>query len=148
MWTRVRDIERMFNTIDLLQNRMNRLYSEYGRMRAIPSTWGVAQSGPSTNLYDCGDHLEMKVEVPGIAREDLSIKVQGNYLEIGGSRKSTVPEGYSAQRMERGATVFTRSFTLPAEVNTAKVEALLANGILRLILPKAETAKPKQIAIQ
>lgn len=147
MWTRLRDIERMFNTFDLLQNRMNRLYSDYGRMRT-PSTWGVAQIGPNTNLYDCGDHLEMTVEVPGIAREDLSIKIQGNYLEIGGSRKSAVPEGYSAQRVERGSTEFTRSFTLSTEVDTQKVEAKLANGILRLILPKAETAKPKQINIQ
>lgn len=148
MWTRVRDIERMFNTVDLLQNRMNRLFSEYGRMRTIPSVWGVTQSGPHTNLYDCGDHLEMKVEVPGIAREGLSIKVQGNYLEIGGSRKSTVPEGFTAQRMERGETVFTRSFTLPTEVDTSKVEAHLTNGILSLVLPKAEAAKAKQINIQ
>lgn len=148
MWTRLRDIERMFNTIDLLQNRMNRLHADYGRLRTFPTVWGVTQSGPSTNLYDCGDHLEMKVEVPGIAKEDLSIKVQGNYLEIGGSRKANVPEGYTAQRRERGATAFTRSFTLPMDVDTAKVEAQLANGILQLVLPKTEKAKPKQINIQ
>lgn len=148
MWTRLRDIERMFNTIDLLQNRMNRLLSDYGRTGAFPSAWGVTQAGPYTNLYDCGDHLEMQVEVPGIAREDLSIKVHGNYLEIGGSRKSAAPEGYTPQRVERGAINFTRSFTLPAEVNTAKAEAQLKNGILRLVLPKAEAAKPKQITIQ
>jgi HSP20 family protein len=138
----------MFNTIDLLQNRMNRLFSDYGRTGAFPSSWGVTQTGPYVNLYDCGDHLEMKVEIPGIAKEDLSIKVQGNYLEIGGSRKSAVPEGYTAQRVERGTIEFTRSFTLPVEVNAGKVEAQLSNGILCLSLPKAEAAKPKRITIQ
>ncbi len=148
MWTRLRDFERMFNTIDLLQNRMNRMFSDYGRVGALPASCGVTQPGPYANLYDCGDHLEMKVEVPGIAKEDLSIKVQGNYLEIGGTRKSAVPEGYTAQRVERGSVEFTRSFTLPVEVNAGKVEAKLCNGILCLVLPKAETAKPKRIAIQ
>ena len=84
MWTRMNDLERMFNAMDLLQNRVSRLYPEYGRQRAIPS-WEIAQGGPRTNLYDVGDHLEMKVEVPGLTKDDLSVKVQGNYLEISGS---------------------------------------------------------------
>lgn len=147
MWTRLGDIERIFNSIDMLQNRMNRMHAEFGRGR-IPSVWGARESGPSANLYDCGDHLEMRVEVPGIAKENLSIKIQGNYLEIGGSRKANVPEGYTAHRRERGSTEFTRSFTLPVEINADRVEARLANGILHLVLPKTETAKPRQISIQ
>ncbi|HCP14231.1 MAG TPA: heat-shock protein Hsp20 [Peptococcaceae bacterium] len=147
MWTRWSDIDRMFNAMDLLQNRMNRLYPEYGRTWTLP-TWNVAQSGPRTNLYDAGDHLEMQVEVPGIAKEDLNVKIQGNYLEISGSRKSDTPEGYSAHRVERGTATFTRSFTLPADVDTAKVEARLTNGVLTLTLPKSEAAKPKQITIK
>ena len=146
MWTRWNDIDRMFNAMDLLYNRINRLYPEYGRTWSWPA-WNVEQSGPRTNLYDAGDHLEMQVEVPGIAKEDLNIKVQGNYLEISGSRKADTPEGYSAHRVERGTTNFTRRFTLPSDVDTAKVEAQLTNGVLTLTLPKSEAAKPKQIAI-
>jgi HSP20 family protein len=59
-----------------------------------------------------------------------------------------VPEGYTAHRRERGSTEFTRSFTLPVEINADRVEARLANGILHLVLPKTETAKPRQISIQ
>jgi HSP20 family protein len=146
MWTRWSDIDRMFNAMDLFQNRMNRLFPEYGRSWTIPAL-DVTRSGPRTNLYDVGDHLEMKVEVPGTAKDDLSIKVQGNYLEISGSRKSDAPEGYSSHRVERGSTGFTRSFTLPSDVDTGKVEAQLANGVLTLTLPKLEAAKPKQITI-
>lgn len=140
MWTRWNEIERMFNT-------MNRLFPEYGRSWTLPA-WDVTQSGPRTNLYDAGDHLEMKVEVPGIEKDDLNIKVQGNYCEISGSRKADTPEGYSAHRVERGTTSFTRSFTLPSDVDTGKVEAQLTNGVLMLTLPKSEPAKPKQIAIK
>lgn len=146
MWTRWNDIDRVLNTMELLHNKINRLYPEYGRSWTFPA-WDVSQSGPRTNLYDAGDHLEMNIEVPGVAKEDLNIKVQGNYLEIGGSRKSDTPEGYSAHRVERGAINFTRSFTLPSDVDTAKVEAQLTNGVLKLTLPKSEAAKPKQIAI-
>ena len=146
MWTRWSDIDRMFHTMDLLQSRMNRLFSEYDSSWAIPA-WGAGQRGPRTNLYDLGDHLEMKLEVPGIEKEALNIRVQGNYLEISGSRKSDAPEGYTSHRVERGATGFTRSFTLPSDVDTGKVEAHLTNGVLALTLPKVEAAQPKLITI-
>jgi HSP20 family protein len=133
--------------MDLLHNRMNRLFPEYGRSSAIPA-WTVTQGGPRTNLYDLGDSLEMKVEVPGVAKDALNVKVQGNYLEISGSRKSDAPNGYSSHRVERGTTSFTRSFTLPSDVDTSKVEAQLTNGVLTLTLPKLEAAKPKQISIK
>jgi HSP20 family protein len=132
--------------MDLFQNRMDRLYPEYTRLRTIPA-WDIAQGGPKTNLYDTGESLEMKVEVPGVAKDDLSVKVQGNYLEISGSQKSDGPEGYTALRVERTAKTFTRSLTLPADVDTGKVEAKMANGLLTLTLPKVEAVKPKQITI-
>lgn len=147
MWTRWNDIDRMFNAMDLLQQRMNRMQGEYGRLRNWPAAWEAVQTAPRTNLYDAGDHLDMKVEVPGMAKEDINIKLQGNYLEISGTRKSDAPEGYTAHRVERGTSSFTRSFTLPADVDSAKVEARLADGLLTLTLPKLEAAKPKQITI-
>lgn len=146
MWTRWDDIDRMFYTMDLLHNRLSRLSPEYGRSRAIPA-WDITQSDPRTNLYDLGDRLEMKVEVPGIEKDAINLKVQGNYLEISGSRKSDTPEGYTSHRVERGTTSFTRSFTLPFDVDTEKAEAQLTNGVLTLTLPKSEAAKPKQISI-
>lgn len=146
MWTRWNDIDRMFQAMDLLHSKFNRFYPEFGRLKAFPA-WDGAASGPRANLYDAGDHLEMQVEVPGLAKEDLNVKVQGNYLEIGGTRKSNTPEGYVTHRVERGATTFSRSFTLPSDIDTNKVEAQLADGVLTLVLPKSEAAKPKQITI-
>ncbi len=149
MWTTVSDLDRMFGSMDLLRSRMNRMLLDYDRFYGRGGGWAVTATEPLTNLYDAGDSLEVKAEVPGMAREDVNIKVQGNYLEISGTRKSDTPEGYKAHREERDTeTSFTRSFTLPSEeINTEKVSASLKNGILTITLPKTEAAKPKQVTI-
>ena len=148
MWSRWSDIDRMFNTMNLLQTRMDRLFGDYGQSRPIPAAWIEAESMPRTNLYDVGDHFEVITEVPGFKKEDLDIKIQGNYLEISGTYKPDTPEGYSAHRIERGTASFSRSFTLPSDVDADKTEAALKNGLLILTLPKSEAAKPKQITIK
>ncbi len=146
MLMRISDVDRMFNAMDLLQSRMNRMSSDFGRFRtAVPGAGPY--SGPAANLYDAGGHLEMKMELPGIDKENLSIKIQGNYLEVSGKQESDKPEGYTPHRVERGLSSFTRSFTLPTDVDSSKVEAQLANGLLSIILPKSEAAQPKQITI-
>ncbi len=147
MWTRVNDIDRMFGAMDLLRSRMNRLFSDFDRSYGGEYGWQLADGLPRTNLYDNGDRIEIKAEVPGLSKDDLNIKIQGNYLELNGSRKAEVPEGYKSHRMERGAFTFTRSFTLPSDVDAEKVEASLKDGILTLSLPKSEAAKPKQITV-
>ncbi|MCB2183041.1 MAG: Hsp20/alpha crystallin family protein [Desulfobulbaceae bacterium] len=148
MWTRVSDIDRMFGAMDLLRSRMDRLFTDFDRSYGDDYGWRVSEGAPRTNLYDRGNQLEIKAEVPGLAKDDLNIKIQGNYLEVSGTRKSDAPDGYKAHRVERGTASFTRSFTLPAEVDSEKVGASLKNGILTLTLPKAEAAKPRQISIQ
>lgn len=147
MWTRVRDFDRMFQAMDLLHSRLNGVFQGYDRTRLPADAWGISESGPRTNMYDTGDALEVRMEVPGVQKDNLSIKLQGNYLEIRGERKADYPEGYTSHRVERGASSFTRSFTLPAEVDPVKVEATLKDGILTLVLGKSEPAKPKQIVI-
>jgi HSP20 family protein len=128
---------------------MNRMLSNYDRSYGRGGGWAVTDAEPLTNLYDVGDRLEVKAEVPGLAKEDINIMVLGNYLEISGTRKSDSPEGYKVHREERETEIsFTRSFTLPSEaINTEKVGASLKNGILTITLPKTEAAQPKQVAI-
>lgn len=148
MWTRTGDIDRMFSTMDLLRSRMNRLFTDYDRAYGDDYGWNMINGSPRTNLYDKGDKLQIIAEVPGINKENLNIRIQGNYLELSGSRKSDAPEGYKAHRVERGTSTFTRSFTLPADVDSERVEAMLKDGILTMSLPKIEAAKPKQIEIR
>jgi len=147
MWTRINDIDRMFDTMDMLRSKLNRVFSDYGTDFGEDFGWRVLNGSPQTNLYDSGDSFQIIAEVPGVSKEDLNIKIQGNYLELNGQRRAITLEGYKAHRVERNATSFTRSFTLPAEVNADKIEAVLRDGLLTLVLPKAEAAKPKQISI-
>lgn len=147
MWTRVNDIDRMVGAMDLFRSRMNRLFSNYDRFSDQGYGWHLADGTPRTNFYDTGSQFEIRAEVPGLTKDDLNIKIQGNYLEVSGTRKPDAPEGYKAHRVERSAASFTRSFTLPSEVDAEKIEASLNEGILSLTLPKAEAAKPKLVTI-
>lgn len=147
MWTRASDIDRMFGAMNLLHSKMNRMFTDFDRPFGTETGWRIAEGAPKTNMYDLGDSLQLIAELPGVAKEDLNIRIQGNYLELGGSRKADAPEGYRAHRVERGTTTFTRSFTLPADVDAERVEAVLRDGILTMRLPKIEAAKPKQIAV-
>ncbi|HCY87404.1 MAG TPA: heat-shock protein Hsp20 [Desulfobacteraceae bacterium] len=142
MFSRINDINRMFGTMDLLRDRL------FGEPDG-PFSYhrGQVPSLPKTNLVENSDHFEIQAEVPGLSKEDLEIKLQGNYLEISGTRSIDSPEGYRVHRQERSANSFSRSFTLPDDVDDERVEAVLKDGILYLTLAKSETAKPKQITI-
>jgi HSP20 family protein len=147
MLTRWSDIDRMFKTIDLLRNSIDGLSSEFDRSYRWNAGWPGETNTPRTNIYDIGGKFEVRAEVPGFSKENLSVKVQGNYLELSGTRKSDIPKGYTAHRIERKTVSFTRSFTLGADIDADRVEAALENGILRLSLPKSAAATPRQINI-
>jgi HSP20 family protein len=147
MWTRGDDIDRMFDAMDLFRSRLNRMFTDYDGSYGDDYGWRLINGSPRTNLYDSGDTFQVIAEVPGLSKDDLNIRIQGNYLELSGTRQSDAPKGYKAHRVERETTSFTRSFTLPADVNVDKIEAVLQDGLITLVLPKAETAKPKLISI-
>jgi len=148
MITRLQDMHQILGAMDLFRNQMNSMFHNFDRTYSTGQGWSTAEIYPRTNLSDTGDNLELIAEVPGVSKEAMNVKIQGNYLEISGSRKSDNPEGYKVHRTEREVASFSRSFTLPYEVDAAKVEATLKDGLLKMTLPKAESAKPRQINIQ
>ena len=143
MFARWHDLDQMLGAMDLFRSRMNNVFNESDRHYSAGQGWTRTDNFPGINLCDTGDNLEFVAEVPGIAKENLNIKIQGNYLEISGTRQAEVPEGYKARRMERGQASFSRSFTLPYEVDANLVQATLKDGMLKMVLPKSEAAKPK-----
>ncbi len=147
MWTGANDFDRMFDAMDLFRSRLNRMFVGYDGPYGENFGWRVANGSPRTNFYDTGEAFELLAELPGMSKEDITIRIQGNYLELSGKRTSDAPKDYKAQRVERDVTSFTRSFTLPGDVNADKIKAVLKDGLLSLVLPKAEAAKPKQISI-
>ena len=147
MFARMSDIDRMFDAMGLLRGRFDNIFNEFDRTVGYGNDWSVVGNYPRTNLFDKGNSFELVAEVPGISRNDLDVKIQGNYLEISGKREIESPNGYKAHRNERGSATFTRSLTLPSEVDSSKVSATLKDGLLVLTLPKSEAAKPRQISI-
>lgn len=110
------------------------------------SGWG---SLPRVDVADAGEEFVVLVELPGVKKEDLKISVREGVLAIGGEKRPKAkPEDSRWLRNEIAAGKFQRSIELPAPVNGAKITATLIDGILRVTLPKAEEARPREITIQ
>ena len=102
---------------------------------------------PALDLYESGDHFVAVVELPGMRKEEIDISLHDGALTISGERKRESTNGETAQRSERYVGTFRRSIALPTRVDATKVSATYQEGILKVTLPKAEEAKPKQIQV-
>jgi HSP20 family protein len=103
---------------------------------------------PAVDVFDSKDTLLIKADIPGLKKEDIDVTVQGEVLIIKGEKKQErefTEKG--VVRTERFCGNFNRVIRLPAEVQPDKVEATYKNGVLELLLPKSEKAKPKQIKL-
>lgn len=104
-------------------------------------------SFPPLNVWEDGDALYAEAEMPGVKHEDLDISVLAGDLTIRGQRSSGEAEGVNFLRRERATGEFNRVLRLPIEVDADRVEAKLRDGVLLIRLPKAESAKPRKIAV-
>jgi len=110
-------------------------------------TWSAGVF-PPLNVTQDDNNFYIRAEVPGVKAADLSVSAMRNRVAIAGKRELPKQSGEgSCHRQERAEGEFSRTVTLPAEVAADKVEARYADGILTLTLPKAEEAKPRQIAV-
>jgi HSP20 family protein len=100
---------------------------------------------PSIDIFEEGDNVVVKAEVPGIKKEDLDISVTDNTVSISGEKKKEEKvERKNYYREERSYGSFTRSFRLPTEVQTDKAKASFKEGILEIRIPKTEEAKKRE----
>lgn len=109
-----------------------------------PAVWR-----PAVDVHEAGDNLVFRAELPGMNKEDVQINVENNVLSIKGERKfNDEVKRESYHRVERAYGSFCRSFTLPTSVDSKKIEAHMKDGVLEVVVPKSEEAKPKQIEIK
>ena len=103
---------------------------------------------PALDVYDDKDQFVVKVELPGMKKEEINISLHDGVLTVSGERKNEreKKEGESF-RSERYYGKFQRSVSLPARVDSSKVKAAYKDGVLSVELPKSEEAKPKQISV-
>ena len=128
-----------------LQTEMNRLFNRWA-----PESNGWQPAGePAVNVWEEGDAAVLEAELPGVEFKDLEIFVTGgNHLTVKGVRKPLVPDKGVWHRQERPVGTFSRSLTLPYMIDADKVEAKLDNGVLRVRLPKHESARPRKITVK
>jgi HSP20 family protein len=139
-----------FRDLVTLQDRMNRIFDDAFRgNRGTQDDWALGGSwAPSVDIYEHNGNLVLKAELPGIDPKDVDVRVENNVLTLRGERKlDNEVKQESYHRVERTYGSFSRSFTLPNVVDTDKIKAEFKDGLLQLVLPKKEEAKPKQITI-
>jgi HSP20 family protein len=128
------------------RREMDRLFDDF--WSPSHASLGDSDLTPACDVEVADDHYLFAIEMPGIARDDIKIEVVDNQLTVSGERKSsTKSDGKGYRYTERRFGRFQRSFALPAGVDADKIEASCEDGVLHLMVPKAEEAKPRQIRI-
>lgn len=136
-----------FDQLTDLQTEVNRLFNSAGwglpRRADLGGLWN-----PSLDLFEDKDNIVVKVELPGVKKDEIQLSVHDGLLTITGERKSEeeVKEGETI-RSERFFGRFQRTVALPKTVAIEKSKANYKDGVLTVSLPKTEEAKPKQIAV-
>jgi HSP20 family protein len=114
--------------------------------------WGTAMNIPAVNITEHKNEYEVSLAVPGMKKDDFKIDVEGNMLTISSEKEESKEEkDKKFTRKEYNYSSFSRSFTLPEEINREKIDAKYNNGILKISLPRKEEAKKltaKNIAVK
>jgi HSP20 family protein len=141
-WNPTRDL---FN----LRHNMHSLMDDffYPRRRSFGDE-GLWNWNPAVDIYEDANSIEVKAEIPGMDKEGITVDVKDRILTLKGERsedKEVNEDNY--YRKERTYGRFERAFTLPADVKADDIKAEYKDGVLKVIVPKPEVQKPKQITV-
>jgi HSP20 family protein len=131
-----------FNDIVALRGTVDRLFED----SFIPRT-GIIGRGSAANLYETAEGFVVQLPMPGVNPEEVEITVQDDSLNVKWQTSVTVPENATTHWSGFKAGKYQQSFTLPAAINSEKVEASYENGVLILNLPKAEHVKARTVKV-
>ncbi len=102
---------------------------------------------PPVDVVEDNTGITLYADLPGVARDKLALRVEGDQLTLEGEIALALAEGTQSTHAEVTLPRFRRAFTLSKELDAAKVSAELAQGVLRVRIPKAEHAQPRRIEI-
>ena len=141
---RWRPSEEWFPALSDIRREIDRIFDEFWRgIGPAPAVWT-----PRVDVAETDDAVVVTAELPGMDKDDIKVSIENNVLTISGEKKQEKEEkGKTYHWSERVYGRFSRSFTLPVQVDANKVKAVYKNGVLTLTLPKVEEAKPRQIEI-
>ncbi|MBI2934881.1 MAG: Hsp20/alpha crystallin family protein [Chloroflexi bacterium] len=142
-----------FRLLDEMEQEMEQMMSPsmISPLRRLWRRWpgdGMALA-PDIDLYDREDKFLMRMDLPGVKKEDIDISMVGDTITVKGERKrETEIKDEEYRRSEVCYGAFSRSVTLPGSVDASKIEANLREGVLEVVMPKTEAAKPSKIQIK
>jgi HSP20 family protein len=127
------------------------LFAETPFGRAFTQLPHLGSNGdfPYVNVAERKEDIQVVMEIPGVAKEDVKVQFHDGVLTISGERK--LPEAKAEEQILRQEIfygTFSRSIELPVPINAEEISAEYTNGILRVTLPKSEEAKPKEITVR
>lgn len=138
-WNPLRDLEDM-------QTRLNRFFTD-GPAARVEGPF-FADWAPAVDIQETAQEYLIKAELPEMKKEDVHVNVLEGVLSIEGERAQEKEEkGKKFHKVERSYGKFVRQFSLPAEVDAAKVKAEYKDGVLNVHLPKTEAAKPTAVSV-
>jgi len=148
-WNPARELAAWPSDLFGIQREMNKMFNNFFRGDIQDEDSALMAWTPAVDIAEHDDEYLVKVELPGVNKDEVKITVESNILTIRGEKKQEKEikkENY--HRVERSYGSFQRSFTLPTTVKSDKIDASYKDGILSVSLPKAEEAKPKQIEVK
>jgi HSP20 family protein len=141
-WNRATNNRTMPHEMSRLVNEFIRDGSQYNGTRKQGSRT------PAVDMHEDDEAFTLTAELPGFAKDDVQVEIKGNRLTLKGERKrETDVQETQYHRVERVYGAFERSIRLPTVVDADKAKAIFKDGMLKLMLPKTEDAKPKPISI-
>ncbi len=115
-----------------------------------PEADSVPQSAlvPAVDITEGESGITLVADMPGVSKDRLTLKVEGEHLWIEGRARIDVPENIDLLHGEVRSPYFRRTFVLSRDLDPSKIEATLRNGVLQLHIPKAEAARPRRIEVK
>jgi len=114
---------------------------------ALPSL-GWPAGAPPADVVETADAIVVRLDLPGHKGDELQLRVENDVLTVEAERKAIEGKGETFHRSERVFGRSARSFTLPANVDSARTSASYVDGVLEITLPKREEAKPRNIQVK
>ena len=140
---------RPFRELDKMRGEMDRLWDAFFEGRPRKNTMEGGEWLPSVDVSETKNDLVVKAELPGMDPKDIDISLSDGLLTIRGEKKQEKEEKEENYHfIERSYGSFTRSVQLPREVKRENISASYKNGILKVVLPKSEEAKTKEVKIR
>ena len=147
MFTYWTDFDRNLAHLEQVRRMMGRLFEDYEAGPPAFEGWGF-ETWPRTNVFDTGNAVVLRAEVPGLTDKDIKLSFHEDVLTLSGERKSDAPQGYQVHRQERGPMKFSRSFSFPMRIDAESANAEVKNGILTVTLPKHPQSQPREISVK